>query len=125
PEKLDIPLAENTFGWGQLFLAQGRALLDARRHAEALSAAERSLRLADTRGEPPQQAYAMKLLGDIYFALDQSSQAQMYFRRALELAQMCSMRPLQFVCQRALARFVPLGDQPRPMQSHLTDAVTS
>jgi class 3 adenylate cyclase/tetratricopeptide (TPR) repeat protein len=105
PERLDVPLAEHAFGWRYLFVAQGRASLMAGRHAEAHAAARRALALAEERGEPPQQAYALKLLGDVESASDgpDRSEAVRHFQRALELANECGMRPLAAFCSAALS----------------------
>jgi class 3 adenylate cyclase/tetratricopeptide (TPR) repeat protein len=103
PERLDLPLSEIAWGWGCLFVAQGRAHLAAGCHAEARTAGERALALADERGEPPQQAYALKLLGDIALAQSHMSEARSYFERALALATKCGMRPLIDQCCAALA----------------------
>lgn len=104
PERLDVPLTEHSFGWRYLFLAQGKALLAAGRVIEARAAAERALALAEQRGEPPQQAYAMHLLGEIARVespLDVAT-SDTYFRRALELAEACCMKSLCAICSRAL-----------------------
>ncbi len=103
PERLDVPLAENAFGWGWLFVAQGRAFLAAGNHAQARTAGKRALALAEQRGEPPQQAYALKLLGDTSLAEGGTSEARGYFERALELATRCGMGPLMAQCCAALA----------------------
>ncbi len=102
PEKLDIPLAQNTFGWGHLFVAQGCALLTAGRHGEARAAAERALRLAEQRGDRPQEAYALKLLGEAAAERD-PIEAEGYLRRAVALAEECGMKPLKGGCVAALA----------------------
>jgi class 3 adenylate cyclase/tetratricopeptide (TPR) repeat protein len=103
PEKLD-PLAQNMFGWGLLFVAQGRALLAVGRHGEARAAAERALRLAEQRGERAQQAYALKLLGEISASADgDSAEAEGYLKRAITLAEECGMTPLKKACATALA----------------------
>jgi class 3 adenylate cyclase len=105
PEKLDIPLAQNTFGWGYLFVAQGQALLAAGRHGEALAAAERAMRLAEQRSDPPQEAYALRLLGQISASMPEpdASEAERYLQRAVTLAQNCGMKPLKESCLAALA----------------------
>ena len=102
PERLDVPLGENAFGWGWLFVAQGRAFLAAGDHAQARISAKRALALAEERGEPPQRAYALKLLGDASLAKGDRSEAQSYLERALELATKCDMRPLMDQCRPAL-----------------------
>jgi predicted RNA polymerase sigma factor len=63
----------------------------------------RALALAEERGEPPQQAYALKLLGDVSLAEGVMSDARTYFERALELATQSGMRPLIEQCSAALA----------------------
>ena len=105
PERLDVPLADHAFGWRYLFLAQGRAFLAAGRHADAYAAGTRALTLAEERGEPPQQAYALKLLGDIESVTNRAggAEAEMYFQRSFQLAEKCGMRPLMALCNLALA----------------------
>ncbi|WP_312014836.1 adenylate/guanylate cyclase domain-containing protein [Bradyrhizobium sp. AUGA SZCCT0169] len=102
PERLDMPLGENAFGWGWLFVAQGQAFLAAGDHAQARTSGQRALALAIERGEPPQRAYALKLLGDVSLARGDRSEAQSYLERALELATKCDMRPLMDQCRPAL-----------------------
>jgi tetratricopeptide (TPR) repeat protein len=98
-----MPLGENAFGWGWLFVAQGHAFLAAGDHAQARISGQRALALALERGEPPQQAHALKLLGDTYLAKGDRSEAQSYLERALELATRCDMRPLMDQCRSSLA----------------------
>ena len=96
PEQLDVPLAEHAFGWRYLFLAQGTALLAAGQADDARRVAERALALAQERGEPPQSAYARKLLGDVARAGGKSNAAlaTRHYEEALALAEQCAMRPL-------------------------------
>ena len=103
PERLDVPLAEHSFGWRYLFLAQGRALLAAGRLAEAHAAGERALALAEQRGEPPQQAYATHLLGEVARASNPEDHvaANAYFKLALGFAEKCGMQALVAACRRA------------------------
>ena len=103
PERLDVPLGENAFGWGWLFVAQGRAFLAANDRAQARTAGRRALTLAEERGEPPQQAYALKLLSDTSLAEGNMSEARGYLERAVELAAKCGMRPLMDQCTGSLA----------------------
>ena len=104
PERLDVPLAEHSFGWRYLFVAQGRALLAADRLADAHAAGERAMALAEERGEPPQQAYAAHLLGEIALAGNPKDHATAgaFFKRALELAEKCGMRALVAACHQAM-----------------------
>jgi tetratricopeptide (TPR) repeat protein len=106
PERLDMPLGENAFGWGWLFVAQGHAFLAAGDHAQARISGQRALALAVERGEPPQQAHALKLLGDTYLAKGDRSEAQAYLERALELATRCDMRPLMDQCRSSPSRSI-------------------
>jgi class 3 adenylate cyclase/tetratricopeptide (TPR) repeat protein len=103
PERLDMPLGENAFGWGWLFVSQGRAFLAAGDHAQARISGQRALALAVERGEPPQQAHALKLLGDTHFAKGDRTEAQSCLERALEIATRCDMRPLMDQCRSSLA----------------------
>ena len=105
PEQLDVPLAEHAFGWRYLFLAQGTALLAAGQADDARRVAERALALAQERGEPPQSAYARKLLGDVARAGGKSNAAlaTRHYEEALALAEQCAMRPLVRLCREALA----------------------
>lgn len=104
PERLDVPLAEHSFGWRYLFLAQGRALLAAGQLAEARATSERALALAEQRVEPPQQAYATHLLGEISRAQNSRdlNVTVAYFKRALKLAEECGMHALMEMCSQAL-----------------------
>jgi tetratricopeptide (TPR) repeat protein len=86
-----------------LFVAQGHVLLAIGRHGEARAAAERAMRLAEQRGERPQQAYALKLLGDISAAERDPAEAERYLGRAIDLAEDCGMKPLKKACVAALA----------------------
>ncbi|MDP1867050.1 MAG: adenylate/guanylate cyclase domain-containing protein [Bradyrhizobium sp.] len=104
PERLDMPLGENAFGWGWLFVTQGRAFLAVGDHPQARISGQRALALAVERSEPPQQAYALKLLGDIYLAKGDWSEAQSYLERSLEIATRCDMRPLIDQCHSVLDR---------------------
>jgi hypothetical protein len=104
PEKLDVPLAENTFGWGHLFLSQSRTLLRMGEHTAALRAAERALGLAEERQEPPQRAYAAKLLADIMQPSDHVGAAR-YLQQAIGLARACGMVALVHQCEEELRNF--------------------
>ena len=114
PERLDVPLAEHSFGWRYLFIAQGRALLAAGRLAEAQAAAERALALAEQRGEPPQQAYATHLLGEIARAGNPQNRtlANTYFKRALMFAEKCGMKAMIAACRHAMENAADRNKEP-------------
>jgi len=102
PERLDVPLGENAFGWGWLFVVQGRAFLAVGDLAQARISGKRALALAEERGEPPQQAHALQLLGEASLAKGDRAEAQSYLERALAIATKCDMRPLIDRCRPAL-----------------------
>jgi len=112
PERLDVPLAEHSFGWRYLFLAQSRTLLAAGRLADARAAGERALALAEQRGEPPQQAYSTHLLGEIARAENPRDLtiAEAYFKRTLQLAEECGMQTLVTMCHLALGNLANQHD---------------
>src|SRR5262249_30646975 len=107
PEELDVPLTEHAFGWRYLFVAQGHAFLRAGRLDEARTVAHRAQALALERGEPPQHAYALKLIGDIAAAAGQPAEAEDSYSRSYSLASKCGMRPLMAACSEAQARLAP------------------
>ena len=121
PERLDVPLAEHSFGWRYLFVAQGRALLAAGRLAEAQAAGERALALAEERGEPPQQAYAAHLLGETARAENPQDRAtaEAYFKRALEVAEKCGMQILAATCRQAAMSAANRNKEPSIAASQL------
>ncbi|MDX2204209.1 MAG: adenylate/guanylate cyclase domain-containing protein [Hyphomicrobiaceae bacterium] len=102
PERLDVPLTENAFGWRYLFLARGHAYLSGGRSEDALSCARRALALAMEREERPQAAYAHELLGRIARERDRNGRlARAHFREAARLAEACGMRLLASRCRTA------------------------
>jgi len=84
-------------------MAQGQAFIADSRPAEARTVGKRALDLAEKRGEPPQQAYALKLLGDTSLVEGAVSEGAGYFEQALVLATKCGMRPLIAQCSAVLA----------------------
>jgi tetratricopeptide (TPR) repeat protein len=90
------------------------AYLLAGRLEEAHSLAERTLALARTRQERTNQAYALRLLGEIAArrAPPEVELADAYYRQALALAEELGMHPLQAHCHRGLGTlYVNIGDQ--------------
>lgn len=94
PDRLDVPLTENAFGWRYLFLTRGLAYLRDARIEDAQSCAERALVMATERGERPQQAYAHALLAEIAAAQRLKRPSRRHAAEALRLAEACGMRPL-------------------------------
>ena len=71
---------------------------------EAHALAERALALAREHQERSNQAYALRLLGDIAARRDppEVARAEAHYRQALALAEELGMRPLQAHCHRGL-----------------------
>jgi tetratricopeptide (TPR) repeat protein len=85
-------------------LSLGEAQLLARRLEEAQTLVERALALTRAQKERGNQAYALRLLGDIATHRDpsESELATGYYQQALALAEELGMRPLQAHCYRGL-----------------------
>jgi tetratricopeptide (TPR) repeat protein len=85
-------------------LPLGEAQLLASRLEEAYTLAEHTLALANERQERGDQAYALRLLGDIAVRRDPPERelAEGYYQQALALANELGMRPLQAHCHRSL-----------------------
>src|SRR5262249_30882047 len=83
-------------------LSIGEAHLAAGRLEEAHALAERTLALARTHQERGNQAYALRLLGDIAAHRDPpgTAPAEAHYRQARVLADELGMRPLQAHCHR-------------------------
>jgi tetratricopeptide (TPR) repeat protein len=81
-------------------LSLGEAQVLADRLEEAHALAERALALACEHQERSNQAYALRLLGEIAARREppESAQAEDYYRQALALAEELGMRPLQAHC---------------------------
>ena len=85
-------------------LSLGEAQLLAGRLEEAHALAERALALAREHQERGNQAYALRLLGDIAARRDppESAQAEAHYQQALALADELGMRPLVAHCHLGL-----------------------
>jgi tetratricopeptide (TPR) repeat protein len=83
---------------------------------EASALAERTRALARTHKERGNEAYALRLLGDIAARREPAGveQAAAYYCQALTLAQELGMRPLQAHCHRGLGTlYARIGQQER------------
>jgi tetratricopeptide (TPR) repeat protein len=87
-------------------LSLGEAQLLAGRLAEAHAFAEEALALARAHQERSNQAYALRLLGEITARREppESEQAGEYYRQALALAEELGMRPLVSHCHLGLGK---------------------
>jgi predicted ATPase len=90
----------------QAFRSLGEAQMLAGRLEEAHALAERALALARERQEWGNQAYALRLLGDIAARREppESDQAGEYYRQALALAEELGMRPLMAHCHLGIGK---------------------
>jgi class 3 adenylate cyclase/tetratricopeptide (TPR) repeat protein len=106
-------------------LSLGEALLWAGRVKEVHPLAERTLALACEHQERGNQAYALRLLGDIAVEREPPhvEAAEPYYRRALALAEELGMRPLQAHCHRGLGTLYAKIGQPDQAQTELSTAI--
>jgi tetratricopeptide (TPR) repeat protein len=106
-------------------LALGEAQLLASHLEEAYTLAERALVLAREHQERGNEAYALRLLGDITARCEppESTQAEAYYRQALALAEALGMRPLQAHCHRGLDLLYAVTGQPEPARRALATAL--
>jgi class 3 adenylate cyclase/tetratricopeptide (TPR) repeat protein len=84
-----------------------------RRSNDAATAAKRSLEFAQNHHERGHEAYALRLLGEVY-GLDDPATAEQYYRSSLLITEALSMRPLEAQCHWGLARiFRRMNDRDR------------
>jgi tetratricopeptide (TPR) repeat protein len=107
-------------------LSIGEAHLAAGRLEEAHALAERTLALARTHQERGNQAYALRLLGDIAAHHDppDAAPAEAHYRQALALADELGMRPLQAHCHRGLGTLYATTGQREQARAELSIAST-
>jgi tetratricopeptide (TPR) repeat protein len=95
-------------------LSLGEAHMLAGRREEAHARAERTLALARAYQERGNQAYVLRLLGDLAAQRDppEVAEAKASYRQALTLAEALGMRPLQAHCHRGLGTlYTTIGRQ--------------
>jgi tetratricopeptide (TPR) repeat protein len=93
---------------------------------EAHALTERTLALAREHQERGNQAYALRLLGEIAEGRDppESTQAETHYRQALALAEELGMRPLQAHCHRSLGTLYAMTGQREQARAELDTAMT-
>jgi len=126
-QTLEQTMATEMLGYQALCtLPLGEALLLAGRLEEAHALAERTLALARERQERGNQAYALRLLGDIAARREppESESAEAHYRQALALAEELGMRPLQAHCHLGLGMLYVQTGRPEPARVALTTAIT-
>jgi tetratricopeptide (TPR) repeat protein len=110
---------------GLCHLSLGEAHLRAGRLEEAQAYAERGLALVRERQERGNEAYALRLFGDIATHRDRSAveEAEASYHQALVLAKELGMRPLQAHCHRGLGILYSQTGQAEQARSELTTAI--
>jgi class 3 adenylate cyclase/tetratricopeptide (TPR) repeat protein len=106
-----------------IWLSEGYLL--AGREADARAAAQRSLSLARQHKERGNEAYTLRLLGEIAAREDplDIGKAENHYRQALALAEELGMRPLIAHCHVGLGKLYRRVD-PQRAKEHLTTATT-
>jgi tetratricopeptide (TPR) repeat protein len=106
-------------------LSLGEAQMLAGRLEEAQTLAERALAIAREHQERGNQAYALRLLGDIAAQREppESDQAGEYYRQALALAEELGMCPLQAHCHRGLGTLYATIGQQEQARTELSAAI--
>jgi tetratricopeptide (TPR) repeat protein len=93
---------------------------------EARALAEHALALARQHEERGNQAYALRLLGEIAARREppERDQAEAHYRQALTQANELGMRPLQAHCRRGLGMLYATVGQREPARAELAAAIT-
>jgi tetratricopeptide (TPR) repeat protein len=106
-------------------LSLGEAQMWVGRLEEAQALAEQALALARAHQEHSNQAYALRLLGEIGAQREPpaSDQAGNYYRQALALAEELGMRPLVAHCHRGLGTLYAATGQREQARIALTTAI--
>src|SRR5262249_36236003 len=106
-------------------LSLGEAQLLAGRLEEAQALAESALTHAREHHERGNQAYALRLLGDIAARREppEVAPAEVHYQHALALAEALGMRPLQAHCHRGLGTLYATTGQREQARTELSSAV--
>jgi tetratricopeptide (TPR) repeat protein len=106
-------------------LSLGEAQLRADHLEEAHTLAEQALALARQHQERGNQAYALRLLGDIAARREplESAAAEILYRQAVSLAEELGMRPLQAHCHLDLGIFYGKTKRAIEAQAELSTAI--
>jgi tetratricopeptide (TPR) repeat protein len=101
------------------------AQLHAGRPEEAYALAERTLTHARAHQERSNQAYALRLLGDIAAQSEppEAAQAEAHYRQALTLVEELGMRPLQAHCHLGLGTLYVKTGQREQARTELSMAI--
>jgi predicted ATPase/class 3 adenylate cyclase len=106
-------------------LSLGEAQMLAGRLEEAQTMAKRALALACEHQEHGNQAYALRLLGEIAARHNplNARGAERHYRKALVLAEELGMRPLQAHCHRGLGTLYATIGRPEQARTELSSAI--
>jgi tetratricopeptide (TPR) repeat protein len=109
----------------QCSLSLGEAHMLAGCLEEAQAIAERALALAREHQERGNQAYALRLLGDIAARREppESDPAEAHYRQSLALAEELSMRPLQAHCHLGLGTLYATIDRTEHARAELSTPI--
>jgi tetratricopeptide (TPR) repeat protein len=110
---------------GGTSLLKGEGYLRADHLEEARPLAERALALSRTHKARGNEAWSLRLLGEIALQGHPSNvkQAEVYYRQALSLADALGMRPLQAHCHRGLGTLYAATGQPEQARTALSAAI--
>ncbi|HEY5868789.1 MAG TPA: tetratricopeptide repeat protein, partial [Candidatus Tectomicrobia bacterium] len=116
---------EMTFPQVPCSLPLGEAQVLAGRLEEAQALAERTLAFTRERQQRGNEAYALRLLGDIAARREppKCETAETHYRQAIALAEELGMRPLQAHCHLGLGTLYVQTGRPEPARTELTAAV--
>jgi tetratricopeptide (TPR) repeat protein len=115
-----------TTGMGLLWMAYlSEAYLLAGRREEALQLAEHALELARRQNELSNQAWVLRLFGEIaaYWDPPEAQQAEDHYRQALALAEELGMHPLVAHCHLGLGTLYAKVDQHKQARTELSTAI--
>jgi len=125
-EAVERPMARGGEGQSLETISLSEAYLLAGREADARAAAQRALGLARQHKERGNEAYTLRLLGDIVAREDplDVGKAENHYRQALALAEELGMRPLVAHCHVGLGKLYRRTGKREQANEHLTTATT-
>ncbi len=109
---------------GVMHLAEACLLVD--RVEDALALAGQALALTRERGQRGDEAWALRLLGEVASHRDPPDveTAERHYREAMALGEELGMRPLVAHCHLGLGKLYARKGKPQQAQEHLTTATT-
>jgi len=102
----------------------GEAYLLANEVERARATVARALDLARRHGEHGDEAWALRLLGEVAARLDQNVDAAGHYERAMALSEELEMRPVTSHCHLGLGKLYRRTGKRQEAQEHLTTATT-